>query len=121
VHRHSKDDTPGEKKLVAYLVADGQPVPSTTELRDFLHEKLPEHMIPAAFIELDALPLTLSAKIDRRSLPVPDQARPHLEKGFIAPRTPVEKEHIASRKNPLQMTFVASRKNPLQMLMGNLR
>jgi amino acid adenylation domain-containing protein len=91
----SRDGTPEEKKLVAYVVADGQPVPSTTDLRDFLRQKLPEHMIPAAFVELDALPLTPNGKIDRRALPAPDQARPQLRKDFVAPRTPVEQELAA--------------------------
>jgi amino acid adenylation domain-containing protein len=93
----SRDDTSGENKLVAYLVGNvnGQPTPSTTDLRDFLHDKLPEHMIPAAFIELYALPLTPNGKIDRRALPVPDQARPQLGKTLVAPRTPVEKELAA--------------------------
>jgi amino acid adenylation domain-containing protein len=88
------NDAGGETKLLAYFVGGGrqQPAPSTTELREFLQEKLPEHMIPAAFIVLDAMPLTPNGKIDRRALPAPGQMRPQLGREFVAPRTPVEQE-----------------------------
>jgi amino acid adenylation domain-containing protein len=79
-----------EKRLVAYVVAEREPLPTTTELRDFLKEKLPEHMVPAVFVLLDALPLMPNGKIDRRALPSPDRSRPELDKAFMAPRTPTE-------------------------------
>jgi acyl carrier protein len=89
----AREDTHGDRRLVAYFVASAQhPAPSTGELRDFLHEKLPEHMIPSAFIALDSMPLTPNGKVDRRALPAPDQSRPQLGAEFVAPRTPVEKE-----------------------------
>ena len=60
------------------------------ELRRFLKEKLPDHMVPAVFVLLDALPLLPNGKIDRRALPAPDRSRPELDKAFVAPRTPTE-------------------------------
>jgi len=86
----AREDTPGDKHLVAYLVADQQSVPSISELRSFLSEKLPDYMVPSAFVMLDALPLTPNGKLDRRALPAPDQSRPDLEGAFVAPRSPVE-------------------------------
>ncbi|MCZ6480094.1 MAG: phosphopantetheine-binding protein [candidate division NC10 bacterium] len=80
------------KRLVAYVVSKQEPPPTVSELRSFLKEKLPEYMIPSAFMFLDALPLTPNGKVDRQALPAPDQSRPDLEKVFVAPRTPVEEE-----------------------------
>jgi amino acid adenylation domain-containing protein len=69
----AREDTPGNKKLAAYLViAAGVQAPSVTDLRAFLKEKLPEYMIPALFTFLPALPLTPNGKVDRRALPAPD-------------------------------------------------
>ncbi|BAY35556.1 amino acid adenylation (plasmid) [Nostoc carneum NIES-2107] len=79
------------KQLIAYCVCRHQPAPNTTELRRFLGEKLPDYMIPAAFIMLDALPVTANGKLDKKSLPNPSQDRPNLEKSFVPPHTLHEK------------------------------
>ncbi|MCG8367223.1 MAG: amino acid adenylation domain-containing protein, partial [Pseudanabaenales cyanobacterium] len=81
---------PTDKQLVAYCVAHQQPPPTTTELRRFLKETLPDFMIPSVFVRLEALPLTANGKVNHRALPSPGQARPDLEQAFVAPRTPVE-------------------------------
>ncbi|HEX6717995.1 MAG TPA: amino acid adenylation domain-containing protein, partial [Pyrinomonadaceae bacterium] len=77
-------------RLIAYLVAEGSQPASTGELRPFLKEKLPDYMIPAAFVWLERLPLTTNGKVDRRSLPEPTPARPDLTTAFAAPTTPTE-------------------------------
>ncbi|HEX2092009.1 MAG TPA: amino acid adenylation domain-containing protein, partial [Longimicrobiaceae bacterium] len=81
-----REDVPGEKRLVAYVVAaEGVEAPAGVELREHLRENLPEYMVPAAFVALEALPLMAHGKVDRRSLPAPAVAG-----GHVAPRTPAE-------------------------------
>ena len=82
----------GDKRLVAYFVPSSKPAPNTSELRRFLSEKLPDYMIPSAFVMLEAMPLTPNGKVDRKALPIPDSSRPELDTPYVAPRTPVEKE-----------------------------
>jgi amino acid adenylation domain-containing protein/non-ribosomal peptide synthase protein (TIGR01720 family) len=79
-----------EKRLIAYLVASGTQAPSVSELREFLREKLPEYMVPSAFVRLDALPLSPTGKVDRKALPVPERERAELETAYVAPRTLIE-------------------------------
>jgi amino acid adenylation domain-containing protein len=85
----AREDASGEKRLLAYVVAE-RDFPTGSDLRSFLKDKLPEYMMPAAFVRLDAFPLMPNGKVDRRGLPVPDRTRPELEKEFIAPRTSEE-------------------------------
>jgi amino acid adenylation domain-containing protein len=91
----AREDEPDEKRLVAYIVAEQEPAPKISQLREYLAEKLPEYMIPAAWVNLDELPLTANNKLDRRALPAPDMERPDLEDAFTSPRTAVE-EMIAA-------------------------
>ncbi|WP_009631336.1 non-ribosomal peptide synthetase [Synechocystis sp. PCC 7509] len=79
-----REDIPGEQRLVAYVVAD-----EIGNFRQLLSDKLPEHTIPAVFVQLPAIPLTANGKIDRRGLPAPDAVRPELTK-FVSARTPLE-------------------------------
>ncbi|HEY9157249.1 amino acid adenylation domain-containing protein [Candidatus Binatus sp.] len=80
----------GAKRLVAYVVAERESRPTASELRSFLKDKLPEHMVPAVFVLLDAFPLTANGKVNRRALPTPDDRRPELDQVFVACRTPTE-------------------------------
>ncbi|HEX7243162.1 MAG TPA: amino acid adenylation domain-containing protein, partial [Longimicrobiaceae bacterium] len=67
----AREDAPGERRLVAYFAAGGEP-PAAGELRRHLGEHLPDYMVPSVFVALDALPLTPSGKLDRRALPAPE-------------------------------------------------
>ncbi|HST61162.1 MAG TPA: condensation domain-containing protein, partial [Longimicrobium sp.] len=80
----AREDASGRNRLVAYVVGEVD----AAELRAHLRQRLPEHMVPGAFVPLDRLPLTPSGKLDRRALPAPELAS--AEDRYVAPRTPVE-------------------------------
>jgi acyl-coenzyme A synthetase/AMP-(fatty) acid ligase/acyl carrier protein len=79
-----------DERLVAYLVLNPPAVETPGELAQFLRQKLPDYMIPSAFMLLHALPRTPQGKIDRRALPAPELLRPELAENFVAPRTRTE-------------------------------
>ncbi|HYP38793.1 MAG TPA: amino acid adenylation domain-containing protein, partial [Chloroflexia bacterium] len=86
----ARGEVSGEKRLLAYFVPGGR-APSMGELRRFLKKKLPDYMVPSAFVALDALPLTPNGKVDRRALPAPEQERSAPARTFVQPGTPVER------------------------------
>jgi acyl carrier protein len=83
------DDAAG-KRLVAYVVWKQEQPAQTADLRSYLKDRLPEYMIPSAYVVMETLPLTPNGKVDRRALPAPDGARPELAEAFVAPRNAVE-------------------------------
>jgi amino acid adenylation domain-containing protein len=85
-----RDDGPGGKRLVAYVVPREESEVTSKQLRGFVQEKLPAHMSPAAFMLLKALPRTSTGKIDRQALPASERAGTAPEEAFVAPRDPVE-------------------------------
>ncbi|MEH1944123.1 MAG: amino acid adenylation domain-containing protein [Nostoc sp.] len=87
----AREDEPGNKFLVAYLVSMNNSL-TTSILRNFLKAKLPDYMIPAAFVFIDKLPLTPNGKINRRALPAPDTYQINIEVDFVAPRSQIEQE-----------------------------
>lgn len=87
----ARQDVPGDQRLSAYIVAHPAAAPAIEELRFFLLNKLPDYMVPSAFVFLENFPLTPNGKVNRRALPAPDQQRQNLETAFVAPRTEIER------------------------------
>ena len=85
-----REDEPGDKRLVGYVVAKDEIGASGTELRQYLKRKLPEYMVPAWILEVPELPLTANGKVDRRALPAPRSLFAEDESTSVAPRTLVE-------------------------------
>jgi acyl carrier protein len=81
----------GDQQLVAYIISTGE-APTDNELRAHLRRKLPDYMIPAAFVLLESLPLTSSGKVNRLALPQPSRAQLATGEDFVAPRTDIERE-----------------------------
>jgi acyl carrier protein len=80
-----------DQRLLAYVVSHQKPLPTINELRRFAQEKLPEYMVPATFVLIDALPFTPTGKLDRRALPAPDYRRPEVDTVYVAPHTEIER------------------------------
>ncbi len=90
----AREDVPGDKRLVAYIVpAQGQP-PVIKDLRSYLKEKLPIYMVPSAFMLLNTLPLTPNGKVDKRALPIPQQTERAAEETYAAPTSIVHYQLI---------------------------
>jgi pyochelin synthetase len=79
-----------KERLVAYIVSDQKPTPTIEGLSDFLKKKLPDYMVPSAFVFLDALPLSANGKVDRRALPTQESLLQKVEVAYVAPQTDIE-------------------------------
>jgi amino acid adenylation domain-containing protein len=111
-----REDTPNDKRLVAYVVPSGDAAPSAADLRTQLIAKLPDYMVPSAFVPLGSFPLTANAKIDRRALPAPDWAHPAVgAENFVAPRTSEEQTMAAIWAEVLHLEKVGIEDNIFEL------
>jgi amino acid adenylation domain-containing protein len=107
----AREDTPGDKRLVAYVIPATGQQPGTETLRGFLQQHLPDFMIPSAFLTLDSFPLTANGKVDRRSLPAPEGSRPELETSYVAPEAHIERTIAGIWQAALGLTEVGIHDN----------
>jgi amino acid adenylation domain-containing protein len=108
-----REDVPGDKRLVVYIVTDHQAL-TITALREFLTGKLPNYMLPSAVVRMQAMPLTPNGKVDRRALPMPE--KPALgDRVFVAPRTEQEKTLAAIWAEILRVEQVGIRDNLFEL------
>ncbi len=123
----AREDPAGDKRLIAYVVpkdavraptidGNGQGAaslasPTSTELRAFLKDKLPDYMLPAVFVRLEALPLTPSGKVDRRALPAPDAVQVEVTPDYVEPHDVVERQLATIWEEVLHRRPVGVRSN----------
>jgi amino acid adenylation domain-containing protein len=105
----AREDVPGDKRLVAYVVLRAVDPPGSEQIRAFLAHTLPGYMVPAVVVVLSALPLTPSGKIDRRSLPAPSGARPSV--AYVDPRNATEAAIAAIWRDLLRIDRVGVHDN----------
>jgi natural product biosynthesis luciferase-like monooxygenase protein len=108
----AREDTPGDVRLVAYLVLAGKDAVGAADLKEHLRSRLPDYMVPAHFVTLDALPQTPNGKIDRKALPAPEAGHaPVVAEAFVAPASDLEEKIAAIWKDVLKLPQVGSRDN----------
>lgn len=107
----NRKDAPGGRYLVAYIVPNQNHAPTRQALQVFLQTKLPEYMIPSAFVMLHTLPLTTNGKVDRQALPEPEWERLRLDKSCVVPRTPLEELLVTLWEHVLEIDTIGIHDN----------
>ena len=100
-----REDTPGDKRLVAYVVAQGATEDLVEQLRSRLRESLPEYMVPSGFVMVEKLPLTPNGKVDRNALPAPEREN-QVTAGYVAPGSDLEQKLVSVWQEVLRMEKV---------------
>jgi amino acid adenylation domain-containing protein len=111
----AREDTPGDRRVVAYFVPTRDAAPTTAELRSFLKEKLPEYMLPSVFVTLRSMPLTPNGKVDRLALPAPDQADLASRGTFAAPKDVIESQLVKIWETVLGVRPIGVRDNYFEL------
>lgn len=107
----AREEAGEEKRLVAYYVGRQPGGPAVRELQQFTRQSLPDYMVPAAWVNLEAFPLTTNGKVDRRALPAPSSRRSFLTTEFVAPRTETEETLAAIWRRALGIDEVGIEDN----------
>jgi acyl carrier protein len=101
-----REDTPGDRRLVAYYVQEPRTATGAGELRRHLGAQLPVYMVPSTFVCLDELPISANRKVDRSALPPPESTRPEVERPYVRPRTPIEEMVVDTWLEVLGLTRI---------------
>lgn len=117
----AREDTPGERYLVAYLVLEKGASASVTEVRAFLGERLPDFAVPSTYVFLEELPYTVNRKIDRAALPAPTRERPRLGNEFVAPVSAIERQVAGVWRDVLGLARIGSQDNFFDLGGNSLR
>jgi amino acid adenylation domain-containing protein len=107
----AREDVPGNRLLIAYVVAQPEITLITNELREFLKERLAGYMIPSTFVQMEQLPLTPNGKVDRRALPAPTFGRTDTGWDYVAPNTPAEEMLAGIWAKVLNLADVSAQDN----------
>jgi len=107
----AREDTPGDKRLVAYWIAANEAAPEPSTLREYLANKLPDYMVPAAFVALEEFPLTANGKVDRKALPAPELDRSQSGETYTPPGSELEKTLAEIWQSVLKVDEVGTRDN----------
>ena len=107
----AREDTPGDKRLVAYWIPAGDAPPETSTLRDYLASRLPEYMVPATFVVVEEFPLTANGKVDRKALPAPELDRSQSGETYTPPGSELEKTIVETWQSVLKVDEVGTRDN----------
>ena len=105
----TREDVAGDKRLVGYVVATTNQAMSASDLRTWVKERLPDYMVPVAFVALEKLPLTPNGKVDRKHLPAPEYTRPELAREYQSARTPAEEVIAGIWAEVLQLDQVGAK------------
>lgn len=107
----ARDSESGHQDLVAYMIPTANAELKSNEIRDALKNKLPEYMLPSAFVVLETLPLTVNGKVDRQALPPPSSLRPVLTTAYVAPQAELEQAIAQIWQTVLQLDRVGIQDN----------
>jgi amino acid adenylation domain-containing protein/thioester reductase-like protein len=107
----ARERTPGDLRLIAYVVGKAGAEPDVNEIKQFLAQRVPDYMIPSAFVALSALPTTASGKVDRKALPAPDWTSAAARVEYVAPRTGTEEQLARIWSEVLQLDRVGVHDN----------
>jgi len=103
----AREDTPGDKRLVAYYLPQVNEVIRALELRQHVGQQLPDYMTPSAFVQMDRFPLTPNGKVDRKALPLPTAQDFVADAKYIAPRNDIERKLVQFWEQTLQLSPIS--------------